>query len=214
VWGALLALVGWYQGSFEKGDIAWFTNGKINVSWNCLDRHIKERGDQTAIIWESDEVGTGRSYTYSEVLEETCKVANVLKSWGVKKGDTVAVYMPMIPEVAFVMLACARIGAPHSIVFAGFSANSLRDRIVDASSKWVICADEGKRGGRTVALKTVVDEGASAILVVLVVGDDTRVLHYFCYWAGCATLRSHVHLFASPRACVLRALHSSCRCFV
>ena len=88
-----------------------------------------------------------------------CKIANVLRQWGVKRGDTVAVYMPMIPELAFVMLACARIGAPHSVVFAGFSATSLKDRIVDASSKWVICADEGKRGGRTIALKAIVDEG-------------------------------------------------------
>ena len=149
------------QGSFEKGDVAWFTNGKINVSWNCLDRHIATRGDQTAIIFEGDELGSGRSYTYSEALAEVCKIANVLRKWGVRRGDTVAVYMPMIPDLAFVMLACARIGAVHSVVFAGFSANSLRDRIVDAQSKWVICADEGKRGGRTIGLKVIVDKAIS-----------------------------------------------------
>lgn len=146
------------QGSFEKGTLAWFTGGKINVSWNCLDRHIESRGDQVAIIWESDEPGKGRSFTYKEVLEETCKIANVMLKTGVKKGDTVAIYMPMVPQVAFTMLACARIGAPHSVVFAGFSAASLRDRILDAKSKWVFTTDQSVRGGKVLNLKEIVDD--------------------------------------------------------
>jgi len=108
---------------------------QLNVCYNCVDRHIKDKGDSVAIIWESDEPGQGRTYTYKEVLQEVSRVANVLLAHGVKKGDTVAVYLPMIPDLAFVMLACARIGAVHSVVFAGFSSDALRDRILDAKSK-------------------------------------------------------------------------------
>ena len=112
-------------GSFERGDVAWFTNGQLNVSSNCIDRHIQAgRGDKVAIIWEGDEPGQVRRITYAELLRETCRVANVMKAMGVKRGDTVAIYMPMIPEIAFVMMACCRLGAPHSIVFAGFSVGS------------------------------------------------------------------------------------------
>lgn len=101
------------SGSLAKGDAAWFLNGSLNVSVNCIDRHIKDKADKVAIIWEGDEVGTGRKITYMELLEETCRIANAMKGAGVKKGDTVAIYMPMIPEVAFVMLACCRLGAIH-----------------------------------------------------------------------------------------------------
>uniref|UniRef100_A0A7S1C8B5 Acetyl-coenzyme A synthetase n=1 Tax=Bicosoecida sp. CB-2014 TaxID=1486930 RepID=A0A7S1C8B5_9STRA len=155
------------QGSFEVGDIAWFTGGRLNVSYNCIDRHLEDRGDKTAIIWEDDE-GNTEHISYKKLLQEVSRVANVLKDQGVRKGDTVAVYLPMIPQLAYVMLACARIGAPHSVVFAGFSADSLRDRIVDGHSKWVVCSDEGLRGGKTIPLKQTVDDactGAAAGIV-------------------------------------------------
>ena len=119
------------------------------------------RGDQAAIIFEADEVGHARTYTYRQLLLEVCKTANVLLSSGVRRGDTVAVYMPMSPELAFVMLACARIGAVHSVVFAGFSSEALRDRIRDASSKWVVTANEGMRGGRAIPLKATVDHAVA-----------------------------------------------------
>lgn len=144
-------------GSFEKGDVHWFAGGKLNASYNCLDRHLEKRGDQTAIIFEGDEPTDVRHITYNEAHGEVCKIANMFTYWGIKKGDTVAVYMPMIPELAFVVLACTRIGAIHSVVFAGFSADSLRDRIIDGKSKWVITADQGVRGGRVIPLKNTVD---------------------------------------------------------
>ncbi|POM58063.1 Acetate-CoA ligase, partial [Phytophthora palmivora] len=144
-------------GTVNKGDVAWFLNGETNVSVNCIDRHVKKHPNKTAIIWEADEIGQGREISYTELLEETCRIANAMKHAGVKRGDTVAIYMPMIPEVAFVMLACTRIGAVHSVVFAGFSADALRDRVLDAHSQWVFTADEGKRGGRTLPLKQIVD---------------------------------------------------------
>jgi acetyl-CoA synthetase len=132
------------------------------VSYNCVDRHVLSgRGAQTAIIFEGDKPGDVMRFTYSEVLANVCRVANVFTYYGVKKGDTVAVYMPMIPDLAFVMLACARIGAVHSVVFAGFSADSLRDRILDGRSQWVVTADEGKRGGRAIPLKATTDKAVS-----------------------------------------------------
>jgi acetyl-CoA synthetase len=122
---------------------------------------VPTRGDQTAIIFEADEIGHARHFTYRQVLHEVCKTANVFLSSGVRKGDTVAVYMPMSPELAFVMLACARIGAVHSVVFAGFSSDALRDRINDASSKWVVTANEGMRGGRAIPLKATTDHAVA-----------------------------------------------------
>ena len=145
-------------GGLLQGDVRWFADGQLNASYNCLDRHVDAgRGDATAIIFDADEPGRGRTYSYREALEQVCRVANVLLFHGVRRGDTVAVYMPMVPELAFVMLACARIGAVHSVVFAGFSADSLRDRIVDARSKWVCTSDEGVRGGRAIPLKATTD---------------------------------------------------------
>ncbi len=146
------------SGSFEDGDVNWFTEGKLNACYNCLDKHLETRADQTAIIWESDEIGESQSITYSELTKEVCRIANVMKKIGVQKGDVVTLYMPMTPQLAMVMLACARIGAIHSVVFAGFSADSLRDRINDCGSKWVFTSDEGKRGGRTLKLKDIVDK--------------------------------------------------------
>lgn len=153
-------------GTLAKGDVAWFLDGALNVSVNCIDRHLKDKADKIAIIWEGDEVGAGRNITFTELMEETCRIANAMKAAGVKKGDTVAIYMPMIPETAFVMLACCRIGAVHSIIFAGFSSDSLRDRIVDAKSKWVFTSDEGKRGGRTLPLKKIVDHAVKGLSFV------------------------------------------------
>ena len=124
--------------------IKWFEGGKLNVSYNCLDRHLDTRGDQVAIIWEGDDPNEDRKITYRELHEEVCKFANVLKARGVKKGDRVSIYMPMIPEAAVAMLACTRIGAVHSIVFGGFSPDALNDRILDSDCQAVITADEGR----------------------------------------------------------------------
>ena len=133
--------------------IRWFDGARVNVAWNCLDRHLEERGDKPAILWEGDQPGEERRITFRELHAEVCKLANVLKSRGVEKGDRVCVYMPMVPEAVVAMLACARIGAVHSVVFGGFSPDALRDRILDSDCRVVITADEGPRGGRNVPLK-------------------------------------------------------------
>jgi acetyl-CoA synthetase len=138
--------------------IKWFEDGTLNASYNCIDRHLATRADQTAILWEGDSPTEHRHVSYSELHESVCRLANVLKSRGVKKGDRVTIYMPMIPETAFAMLACARIGAIHSVVFGGFSPDSLLGRIQDCKSDVVITADEGLRGGRKVPLKANADE--------------------------------------------------------
>ena len=145
--------------SFEKPvSIKWFEDGTLNVSANCLDRHLPHRADQTAILWESDDGHLTRHITYQQAFDEVCKLANALKKLGAKKGDRITIYMPMIPEAAFAMLACARIGAVHSVVFGGFSPNSLKERILDCASDIVITTDEGLRGSKTVPLKQNVDE--------------------------------------------------------
>ena len=146
--------------SFDQKDlnIKWFLGGKLNVSYNCLDRHLETRGDQVAIIWESDDPNLDRKITYRELHAEVCKFANVLKGRGVEKGDTVSIYMPMIPEAAVAMLACTRIGAMHSIVFGGFSPDALKDRIQDSDCKVVITADQSMRGGKKVPLKGNADK--------------------------------------------------------
>ncbi len=137
--------------------IKWYEDGTLNVSANCLDRHLAKRGDQVAIIWEGDDPNEHKHITYRQAYEETCRMANVLKKHGVKKGDRVTIYLPMIPEATYAMLACARIGAIHSIVFGGFSPDSLVNRIQDCDSNFVITADEGLRGGRKVPLKVNAD---------------------------------------------------------
>ncbi|MCG5525498.1 acetate--CoA ligase [Ectothiorhodospira haloalkaliphila] len=150
------------SGSFEgEARVTWFQGGKLNVAYNCLDRHLDTRGDQAAIIWEGDDPSDDRTITYRELHEEVCKFANVLKSKGVKKGDRVSIYLPMIPEAAVAMLACARIGAVHSIVFGGFSPDALRDRIQDAEAKVLITSDQSLRGGRKVPLKGNADKAAA-----------------------------------------------------
>ena len=147
---------------FDPGavSIEWFKDGTTNVSANCIDRHLARRAQQVAIIWEGDDPGESRHITYAQLHDRVCRFANVLKRHGVKKGDTVTIYLPMIPEAAFAMLACARIGAVHSIVFGGFSPDALAGRIEGCKSKVVITADEGLRGGRKVPLKVNADEAA------------------------------------------------------
>ncbi|MFO1434764.1 MAG: acetate--CoA ligase [Candidatus Competibacteraceae bacterium] len=157
---------------FTKGHIRWFEGAKLNVSYNCLDRHLDTRGDQVAIIWEGDSPADDRKITYKELHQQVCRFANALKAQGVKKGDRVSIYLPMIPEIAVAMLACTRIGAIHSIVFGGFSPDALRDRINDSECSIVITADEGLRGGRPVPLKANTDkacENASSVRKVIVV---------------------------------------------
>ena len=137
------------EGDFN-GDVrvTWFADGTLNASVNCLDRHLATRGDQVAIIWEGDDPNTHKHVTYRELHEQVCRLANVLKGLGVRKGDRVCIYLPMVVEAAAAMLACARIGAIHTIVFGGFSPDSLANRIQDAGVKVLITADEGRRGGR------------------------------------------------------------------
>jgi acetyl-CoA synthetase len=158
----------WSNPPFAK----WFVNGKINLSYNCLDRHLATKGNKPAIVWEG-EPGDSKTLTYAELHQEVCKFANVLKGLGVKKGDRIGIYMPMVPEAAIAMLACARIGAPHSVVFGGFSAEALRDRLIDAEAKVVITADGGWRKDAIVPLKTQVDkalsEGTTSVETVMVV---------------------------------------------
>jgi acetyl-CoA synthetase len=182
------------------GDVAikWYEDGTLNVSANCLDRHLAKRGDQVAIVWEGDDPNEHKHITYRQAYEETCRMANVLKKHGVKKGDRVTIYLPMIPEAAYAMLACARIGAVHSIVFGGFSPDSLVNRIQDCDSNFVITADEGLRGGRKVPLKVNADAALKScpsvkrMLVVKRTGgkvdwDPARDLWYHEEAAGVAS---------------------------
>ena len=154
----------------DKARIRWYEDGVLNVSVNCIDRHLATRGGQTAILWEGDEPTQDKKITYRALHAQVCKLANVLKDLGVKKGDRVTIYMPMIPETAYAMLACARIGAIHSVVFGGFSPDSLADRINDCDSKLVITTDGGKRGGRNIPLKANTDEALKRC------ADDVDVL--------------------------------------
>ncbi|OYX07952.1 MAG: acetyl-coenzyme A synthetase, partial [Rhizobiales bacterium 32-66-8] len=151
--------------SFVPGSVSikWFEDGITNVAHNCVDRHLAERGDQVAIIWEGDDPSDSKHITYRELYEQVNKFANVLRNRDVKKGDRVTIYLPMIPEAAYAMLACARLGAVHSVVFGGFSPDSLSGRISDCESRCVITADEGLRGGRKVPLKANVDAAVAQI---------------------------------------------------
>ncbi|WP_341939529.1 acetate--CoA ligase [Marinimicrobium sp. C2-29] len=146
------------KSDLPKGEVAWFSGGKLNVSANCVDRHLEQRADQVAIIWEGDDPAEDQLITYRELHEEVCRLANLLRERGVKKGDRVCIYMPMIPEAAYAMLACARVGAVHSVVFGGFSPGALKDRILDSDCRLVITADEGVRGGKKVPLKKNTDQ--------------------------------------------------------
>jgi acetyl-CoA synthetase len=163
---------------FHKGHIRWFEGGKLNACYNCVDRHLETRGDQTALIWEGDDPAKDDKITYRQLHKRVCRLANILKSRGVKKGDRVCIYMPMIPESAYAMLACARIGAVHSVVFGGFSPESIKDRILDSDCHTVITADEGLRGSKHVPLKGNVDTAlkhcpnVSTVVVVRVTGTN------------------------------------------
>jgi len=186
-WGEIGRRIDWMRPytrvkntSFGPKDVSikWFEDGTLNVSANCIDRHLATRGDQVAIIWEGDDPTKDEKITYRQLYERVCKLANVLKAHGVKKGDRVTIYLPMIPEIAYAMLACARIGAVHSVVFGGFSPESLSGRIHDAESRFIITADEGVRGGKQVHLKKNTDEalrkvakGDEQVLVVRHTGN-------------------------------------------
>ena len=163
-WRRQSKLLDWFQpprsiveSNMDEAEFAWFAGGRLNACYNCVDRHVASRPDKTAILWAADEPGEYRSISYRELGNMVGRIANVLQSHGVRKGDRVAIYMPMIPDLAATMLACARLGAIHSVVFGGFSAEALRDRIVDAGSRVVVTANEGLRGGKTIPLKDTVD---------------------------------------------------------
>jgi acetyl-CoA synthetase len=147
---------------FSTGDAQWFAGGQLNVSYNCIDRHLPARAQQTAFIWEGDDPSESRHISYAELMDNVCRLANTLKARGVRKGDRVCIYMPMIPEAAYAMLACTRIGAVHSVVFGGFSPEALKDRILDSDCQTLITADEGVRGGKTVPLKANADTALAA----------------------------------------------------
>jgi acetyl-CoA synthetase len=179
--------------SFDVKDfrIKWFEDGALNASVNCLDRHLPKRANDTAIVWECDDPARHKTFTYAEAHEETCRMANVLKARGVKRGDRVIIYMPMIPEAVFAMLACARIGAVHSVVFGGFSPDSLASRILDCGATAIITADEGVRGGKTIPLKANVDKAIAKVdhvRFVLVVertnSDVPMTAGRDLYWRG------------------------------
>ena len=187
--------------SFDVKDlhIRWYFDGTLNASFNCLDRHLKTRGDQIAIVWEGDDPKQSKNITYRELYEATCRMANALKNLGVTKGDRVSIYMPMIIETAVAMLACARIGAVHSVVFGGFAPQSVADRINDCGAKVVITADEGRRGGKIIPLKVNVDAALAEaptvrhVLVVKNTGNAVPMTPPRDVWHHVATARVPAH---------------------
>ncbi|CDK28084.1 unnamed protein product [Kuraishia capsulata CBS 1993] len=176
------------SGSLEHGDSAWFVGGELNACYNCVDRHAFATPDKPAVIFEADDESESKTLTFAELLREVSKVAAVLKSWGIKKGDTVAIYLPMTAEALIAMLAVVRLGAIHSVIFAGFSAGSIRDRIQDAECKAVITCDQGKRGGRSIQTKKIVDEGlkqtpsVQKVLVYKRTGGDVEMTEGRDFW--------------------------------
>nr|WP_299243285.1 acetate--CoA ligase [uncultured Halomonas sp.] len=199
----------------DNVDIRWFEDGELNVSANCLDRHLEKRGDQPAIIWEGDDPNESKTLTYRQLHEQTCQLANAYKALGVGKGDVVTLYMPMIPEAAMAMLACARIGAIHSVVFGGFSPDALAQRVVDAQSKLIITADESVRGGKRVPLKDNVDaamtrDGTDVVVNVLVVkrtGGETE-------WHGGRDLWYHEQVEQQSTECAPETMNAEDPLFI
>src|SRR6201989_1489948 len=196
-WAEEAKRIGWIRpftkvenSSYAPGNISikYFEDGVLNAAWNCVDRHLEKRGNQTAIIWEGDDPSESKHITYRQLHDEGCTFANILPTRNVKKGDRVTIYLPMIPEAAYAMLACARIGAIHSVVFAGFSPDSLAQRITDCQSKVVITADEGLRGGKKVPLKANVDAaiakagGVDWVVVVKHTGSAVDIKSVRAFW--------------------------------
>ena len=191
-WAEMAECITWFKKwdevrrfDFHTADIEWFKGGKLNVSYNCLDRHVENgQGDDVAIIWEGNDPKESRTFTYRELLEEVERFANVLKARGVEKGDRVCIYLQMISELAISMLACARIGAVHSIVFGGFSADSLRDRVNDSECKVIVTQDSGYRGAKSLPMKVTVDEAVEntpsieAVIVVKRTGDNVKMMEH------------------------------------
>ncbi|KAG0241527.1 acetyl-CoA synthetase [Actinomortierella wolfii] len=192
------------HGSLEHGDVAWFLEGKLNAAYNAVDRHALANPDKVAIIYEADEPNHSEHITYGELMRRVCQLAGVLRAHGIKKGDTVAVYMPMIPEAVVSLLACARIGAPHSVIFAGFSAEALRDRVQDARSKVVLTSDQGKRGGKTIETKKIVDEAlkscptVESVIVVKRTGADVPMKAGRDYWYDDEMAKRPTYLAPEP----------------
>ena len=185
------------EASFGEGKFHWFREGILNVCYNCIDRHLATKADQVAIIWEGDDSQQSKHITYRELYEEVCRLANALRERGVSKGDRVCIYLPMIPEAAYAMLACARIGALHSVVFGGFSSNSLRDRILDSDCHTLITADEGIRGGKVIPLKENADKALQdcpnvhTVLTVRRTGGTIQWLETRDVWYHEITARQH-----------------------
>ncbi len=221
--------------SFAPGNISikWYEDGTLNLAANCLDRHLAEQGDQTAIIWEGDDASQSKNITYRELHRDVCRFANVLLDLGIKKGDVVAIYMPMVPEAAVAMLACARIGAIHSVIFGGFSPEAVAGRIIDSNSRLVITSDEGLRAGRAIPLKKNVDDNDSAVdaqmlrgLIdangVVIPADDEQATWYFKrssaisrtgyseYWAGMMFLNGEQGFIVKNKQKALHWLNLSC----
>ena len=177
-----------HSGGFENGDNAWFLEGQLNACYNCVDRHAIKEPNKPAIIYEADEYNQGRTITYSELRQEVSKLSHVFKQMHVQKGDTITIYMPMIPEALIAILACSRVGAVHSVIFAGFADIALRERINDAQSKFVITTDEGRRGGKLIATKVIVDMALSECpdvehcLVYKRTGSDVPMKEGRDYW--------------------------------
>ncbi|KAF9547132.1 acetyl-CoA synthetase [Mortierella hygrophila] len=178
------------HGGLDHGDTAWFLDGQLNASYNCVDRHALANPEKIAIIYEADEPNQSENITYGELLRKVCQLAGALRARGIKKGDTVAIYMPMIPEAVVSFLACARIGALHSVVFAGFSAEALRDRVQDAQCRLVITSDQGKRGGKSIETKKIVDEALKScptvetVIVCQRTGAEVPMKEGRDYWWG------------------------------
>ena len=198
-WKAHMASVDWYKKpsiikntSFDSSNLSikWFEDGELNVSYNCIDRHLATRAKKTALFWEGDNPDHAEKVTYQELHYEVCKIANGLKKLGVKKGDRIALYMPMVPHAAYAMLACARIGAIHSVIFGGFSPNAIADRINDSEAKVIITCDEGRRAGKAVPLKANVDQALAngacpsidAVVVHKLTGGDVAFNEVDVWW--------------------------------